>query len=282
MHVLLGHAERDDVLTRGLRDGQERRSRVQELQRQRLGHDRRDRALATELGDVVVAVDVVHERHARLLQPQRRQECDPVDDLQDDVGVAREPAPDRPRRAREDRRARPHVMQLQPRGRLRDLLGARVRPGDDGHAVPPLEPIGDLAEQVRAGPAALRVRPVAVGQEQDVPHCREDRSRLWPLHWPAYAARCATPARACRWRGSARDHPRHGARPGRRGRPVLRPVRLGTGARRRPRRPRARRRPPRPRRRRPPRPLRPPASPAPRPRRPLRVRSCRTPASTTG
>ena len=40
--------------------------RVEQLQRQRLGQQRRDRALAPELGHVVVAVDVVHERHARL------------------------------------------------------------------------------------------------------------------------------------------------------------------------------------------------------------------------
>ena len=47
---------------------------------------------------------------------------------------------------------------------LRAVVGAR----DDRHAMAPLEPVRDLPEQVRARAAALRVRPVAVGQQQDV------------------------------------------------------------------------------------------------------------------
>ena len=197
-------AEGGDVALGRLGDRQERRAAVQQLQRQRLGQQRGDRALAAELGHVVVAVDVVHERHPRRAAPQRRQERDPVDDLEHDVRVGRQAAAHRPRRAGEDRHARAHVMQLQPGRGARDRLGALVRARDDRDAIAPLEPERDLPEQVRAGPAALRVRPVAVGQQQDVPHAVRDRSTSRGLHWPAHAARTATPARACRRRSRSR------------------------------------------------------------------------------
>ncbi len=256
---------------------------VQELQRQRLGQQRGDRALAAELGHVVVAVDVVHERHPRRAAPQRRQERDPVDDLEHDVRVGGQAAAHRPRRAGEDRHARAHVVQLEPGRGARDRLGALVRARDDRDAIAPLEPERDLPEQVRAGPAALRVRPIAVGQQQDVPHAVRDRSTSRGLHWPAHAARTATPARACRRRSRSRPGSLRRLRPGRRGRSVLRSVRLRSGSRRRPRRPRAR--PPRrPRplpRSRPPHPRRASPLPPPRPRRP-RAPACRTRGSRTG
>src|SRR3954452_20950162 len=61
-------------------------------------------------------------------------------------------------------------MQLQPRGRARERFGALVRARDDRDAIAPLEPERDLPEQVGPGSAALWVGPVAVGQQQDVPH----------------------------------------------------------------------------------------------------------------
>ena len=108
-----------------------------------------------------------------------------------------------------------------------DRLGAVVRARDDRHAVAPLQPIGDLTEQVRARSAALRVGPIAVGQEQDVLHRGHDRSRWTGLDWPAHAVRSASEVRARRRRGGARPAPRHRVRAGRGRRPVLRPVRLG-------------------------------------------------------
>ena len=45
---------------------------------------------------------------------------------------------------------------------------ARVRGCDDRHAVAPGDPARDLAEQVRAGAPALRVGPVAIGEDEDV------------------------------------------------------------------------------------------------------------------
>ena len=67
-------------------------------QRQALGDQRGEPAAAAHLGDVVVLVDVVDERHARRAQPppQRREEGDAVDDLEHDVGVAPDAAPARP------------------------------------------------------------------------------------------------------------------------------------------------------------------------------------------
>ena len=97
--------ELEQVVAAGLRDRQERRVAVEQPQRERLGQQRGERARAAHLGDVVVAVDVVHERDARAPQPQRGQERDPVDDLEHDVGVAREPAPQATRAPRAGRRS---------------------------------------------------------------------------------------------------------------------------------------------------------------------------------
>ena len=51
---------------------------------------------------------------------------------------------------------------------LLDALRALVVPGDHGHPMAPREPAGDLPVEIGAGAAALWVRPVAVGQDQDV------------------------------------------------------------------------------------------------------------------
>jgi hypothetical protein len=57
-------------------------------------------------------MDVVDDRDARRAQepPQRREERDPVDDLEHDVRVAPDATEDRPRRAREHRQPRPHPV----------------------------------------------------------------------------------------------------------------------------------------------------------------------------
>jgi hypothetical protein len=57
--------------------------------------------------------------------------------------------------------------------RARAGVGARY----DRHAVAPRGPAGDLAEQVGPGAAALGVRPVAIGQQEDVQRAR-DRATL--------------------------------------------------------------------------------------------------------
>jgi hypothetical protein len=54
---------------------------------------------------------------------------------------------------------------------LAQVLGFRragVGPGYDRDAVPPRRPARDLAEEVGPGPAALGMRPVAVGEQEDV------------------------------------------------------------------------------------------------------------------
>jgi hypothetical protein len=94
---------------------------------------------------------------------------DPVDDLEHDVGVASE-APDcRPRRAREDGQPRTHPVDLEALVRARDPLGARVRAGDHRDAVAAGDPARDLPEQDGPRASGLRVRPVAIREDQDVP-----------------------------------------------------------------------------------------------------------------
>jgi hypothetical protein len=121
-----------------------------------------------ELAQEQLAVDVVDHRHARLAQPQRRQERDPVDDLDDHVGVAPHAAHDREDGAREDRRAVARPVDGQTRAEVLDLLRARIGPGHDGDAVPPIHPAADLRVDVRAIPAGVVVGPVPVGEQKDV------------------------------------------------------------------------------------------------------------------
>ena len=63
---LVRDAQLDEVAPPRVGDRHERRRPVQPAQRQRLGQQRRHGARPAHLGDVVVAVDVVDERHARL------------------------------------------------------------------------------------------------------------------------------------------------------------------------------------------------------------------------
>ncbi len=119
---------------------------------------------------------------------------------------------------------------------LLDLGRALVVAGDDRDLVPPGDPAGDLAVQVRAGPAPLRVGPVPVGEQQDVERGRgtQRRARVPPRSHgtrPIAWLRCGTDARSpppassarlCADRGRARRRPRAGR--GRR-RPVPGPVR---------------------------------------------------------
>ena len=77
----------------------------------------------------------------------------------DDVGVGSDSAaPDGPTRAREDGAPPAHVVQRQLGAEPLDRLGARVVAGDHGDPVAPGDPARDLAEEVRAGPAALGVQ----------------------------------------------------------------------------------------------------------------------------
>ena len=164
-----GQLELQQVAAAGVRDREERRVAVERPQRQRLGEQGRDRAGAAQLGDVVVAVDVVDERHARAAQPQRGEEADPVDDLERDVGVAADAPHPRQRRAREHREPRAHAVDRQVRGELLARGGAGVGAGDHRHAVAPRDPARDLPVEVGPRPAALRVRPVAIREQEDVP-----------------------------------------------------------------------------------------------------------------
>ena len=169
MHAVLGHPVLEQVAAAGVGDREEGGVAVQQPERERLGEQRGDRARAAQLGHVVVAVDVVHERDARAAQPQRREERDPVDHLEHDVGVAADPvAQARPRRAREDREPRAHTVHGQLRRELLARRRVRVGARDDRDAVAPRHPARHLAVQVRARPAALRMGPVAVREHEDV------------------------------------------------------------------------------------------------------------------
>ena len=111
---------------------------------------------------------VVDQRHPRLAQPQRGEERDPVDDLEDDVGVGPEPAHDRPGGAREHRAAASHPVHDEVRRHHLDRRAARVLARDERHLMAPQGPADDVLVDVGAGAAALGVGPVAVGQDQDL------------------------------------------------------------------------------------------------------------------
>ena len=176
-----------DLTRGGARNRQEPRTPVQEAQRQRLEQQRGEPPLAAHLGHVVVGVHVVHERHARLAQPQRREECDAVHHLQHHVGVAPEPAPDLPDRPREDGGAPAHAVDLQVADAL-VRLGTVVTAGHDRYPVSPGEPPGHLSIEVRTGSTGLGMSPIAVGEDQYVQ--RHRRRRVAP-HLPAESDRAA-------------------------------------------------------------------------------------------
>src|SRR4029079_6078848 len=181
----------------------------EEAQREVLEGECGDPADEPELRDVVLLVDVEDEQDARRAQPAperreardawrarapppaRREERDAVDDLEDDVGVAAEPAQRRPRGAREDGEPRAHPVDRQPLVRPGDRLGPRIRPRDDRHAEPGGDPARDLAVQDGPRAAGLGMRPVAIHEDQDVPPRRHAGatvpSRLMPAR-PRIAA----------------------------------------------------------------------------------------------
>jgi hypothetical protein len=90
-------------------------------------------------------MDVVDERHARRLQPERREEGDAVDHLEHNVGVRDEPAPLIPDRPREHGRAPAHPVDREI-AHLLARLAALVAAGDHRDAMAPGEPAGDLSE----------------------------------------------------------------------------------------------------------------------------------------
>ena len=109
----------DQLVARRAGDRQKRHPAVEQPQRQLLeGGGQQPAQPAAELADVEVAVGMVDERHPRLAQPQRRQEHDPVDHLEDDVGVAaRARACTAQRGAREHRAAPAHPVDDEVRRR---------------------------------------------------------------------------------------------------------------------------------------------------------------------
>jgi len=83
----------DQFPARRIRDREERSASVQEPQRQLLEAGCEHAAQAgSKLADEQRSVGMVDERNARLAEPQRGQEHDPVDHLEDHVGVAAKPA----------------------------------------------------------------------------------------------------------------------------------------------------------------------------------------------
>ena len=165
-----------------LRDRQERRAPVEQAQRQPLEQPEERQPEAAELPDVELAVDVVDHRHARLAQPQRREERDAVDHLEHDVGVAADAAQHGQDRPREDRARGAHPVHDQPRPVALDALGAGVVAGHDGDLVAPVHPAADLRVRCwrrcrpcrgasspgRRGPgcaAVMRLRAAAMGRK---------------------------------------------------------------------------------------------------------------------
>ena len=124
---------------------------------------------AAELADVQGAVGVVDQGHARLAQPQRRQEGDPVDDLEDDVGIAAQARASPPRAARGNTVPRP-PMRCTTRFGVTCSTARQpgIGPGDQRHPMAPFGPPGHVGVHVGAGAAALRMGPVAVGEHEDV------------------------------------------------------------------------------------------------------------------
>ena len=165
---LLGNAVRGELLARRLRDHDERLAPVEQAKRRRLEHHRDRRAQPAELlGVVAAAVDVVHHREPRCLQPQRREERDPIDHLEDDVRIGHEAARLAHDRSRPDGRAAADAVKRQRTVAL-DRLRARIAARDHAHPMTPVEPMANLEQKVRARTAGLGMRPVAVGQDQDV------------------------------------------------------------------------------------------------------------------
>ena len=188
-------AEGDEVLARGLRDREHRDAGIEDLQRHLLEQEGGDAPAEPELGDVVLLMDVEDQQDARLAHPapQRREEGDPVEDLEHDVGVAPEAAQGGPRRAREDRQPRAHPVHGEALVEVRDPLGAGVVAGDHGDPVTPRHPAADLAVEVRAGAAALWMGPVAIGEDEDVAwdaHARGDAT-IARRACPASHRRCS-------------------------------------------------------------------------------------------
>ena len=173
VEMLGRNADADQVAAGRVGDRQERRAAVQQPERDRLQQPGRQRPEAAELLDVHPLVHVVDERDPRLAQPQRGEEGDAVDHLEHDVRVPADPAAqDRPGGAQEDGAPRAHAVHGEQRTELLAAMCARIFPRDDRHPVPPGHPAGDLAVEVRAGPAPLWMGPVAVGEHQDVPRPR--------------------------------------------------------------------------------------------------------------
>src|SRR5690349_10805404 len=112
-------------------------------------------------------MDVVDQRHARKLQPQRSEEADAVEDLERNVRVPDQAAPQRADRAREDAEPTAHPVD----GQVVDLLPvarARVAAGHDRYAVSLRKPARHMPVQMRTGPTPLGMGPVSIREDEDV------------------------------------------------------------------------------------------------------------------
>jgi hypothetical protein len=110
---------------------------------------------------------VVHEANVRSAQPQRRQERDPVDHLEHDIGVGNQAAGHGHDRGGKYRRPASETVDLHS---VQLLLGAAagISGGDHRHAVVGGEELFDLAVEIVTRPAGFWVGPVPVGQNEDV------------------------------------------------------------------------------------------------------------------
>ena len=179
-----------------------RHAGVEEAQRDVLEQPARRPGRRPELGDVVLRCTWRTSRPAACAASAKaREERDPVDHLEDDVGVAAQAAQRSPRPRAGRRSAASPSGASQALVRPRDLLGAGVGPAITVTRWPPATQRDDLAEEDRPGAAGLGVRPVAIHEDQDVPPRRHRggatgtiapvmpaRLREAPLHrapWPS-------------------------------------------------------------------------------------------------
>ena len=188
-------------------------------QRQALEHpEEQQRRCAGYSPQEELAVHVVHHRHARLAQPQRGQEGDPVDHLEHHVGVAADPAQHRHRsRAGRPSRGCPCGGRRAAGRSARPASRPGSRPPRRSRDVPHGHPAADLRVQVRAVAAGVVVRPVPVGQDQDVQGLRawSPAMRREKASGPraGVAHECRAPVSSARWTPTCGSSSRPTTRP---------------------------------------------------------------------
>ena len=174
-------------------------------------------------------------------------------------------AQDGPGGTREDGHAAAHPVQLEVGREPLERRRAGIAPGDHRDPVAPGDPARHLAIEVRSRAAALGVRPIPVGQQQDVPRTFAAPYPTWERGYtgPHDGSHSGDAAR----RSAARRSPWFPPPPSGRARETTSTPIRSARTRKRRRRRRRRARPP-PRRR--PRPAQPAATPRTEPARPRR------------